>query len=87
MATIRDIARESGVSIGAVSRILNDDPSLSVTEETRQRVMEVVKKLEYHPLHRRGGRRKRRAAPARAATPPPACRSAQSAPAGPLLQR
>ncbi len=60
MATIRDIARESGVSIGAVSRILNDDPSLSVTEETRQRVMEVVKKLEYHPLHHRGGRRKRR---------------------------
>ena len=53
MATIRDIAKQAGVSIGAVSRILNDDPTLSVTEETRQRVQDIVKEVGYRPVHRR----------------------------------
>ena len=36
MATIRDIAKEAGVSAGAVSRILNNDATLSVAPETRE---------------------------------------------------
>ena len=47
MATMRDVAKQAGVSMSAVSRILNQDPSLSVTEETRHRVMDAVRQLGY----------------------------------------
>lgn len=46
-ATLRDIAKEAGVSIAAVSRILNNDITLSVNEKTRQRVLRVADELEY----------------------------------------
>lgn len=45
VATIRDVAKEAGVSITTVSRVLNDKPD--VDEHTRQRVLAVVKKLNY----------------------------------------
>lgn len=48
MATIRDIAKEAGVSPAAVSRILNNDASLSASVETKQRVWDTAKKLHYH---------------------------------------
>ena len=38
MATIKDIAELAKVSSASVSRILNNDPTLSVPKETRQRV-------------------------------------------------
>ncbi|MBR1797603.1 MAG: LacI family DNA-binding transcriptional regulator [Clostridiales bacterium] len=47
MATIRDIAKESGVSPASVSRILNNDSTLQVTDETRKRVVAAAKKLGY----------------------------------------
>ncbi len=47
MATLKDIANEAGVSLATVSRVLNDDPSLSVKEETKQRIFEIAEKLEY----------------------------------------
>ncbi len=45
--TIADIAREAKVGIGTVSRVLNN--SLHVSEETRKKVLEVVKKRQYTP--------------------------------------
>ena len=51
MATIKDIAYEAGVSPGAVSRILNSDGTLSVTQETRQRVLETAARLGYKKKH------------------------------------
>lgn len=48
-ATIRDVARASGVSIGAVSRIVNGDPSLKVRKETRDAVQEAIEALGYVP--------------------------------------
>lgn len=48
MATIKDIAEKAGVSPAAVSRILNNDASLSVAPETKQRVWETAKTLHYH---------------------------------------
>ena len=49
MATIRDIAAATGVSIASVSRILNADPTYKVKEETRRRVQEAAKDLNYNP--------------------------------------
>lgn len=48
MATIRDIARLAEISPGAVSRILNNDPTLSVSSETRKRVFDIAKELNYN---------------------------------------
>lgn len=47
MATLKDIAGEAGVSLATVSRVLNDDPTLSVKEETKHRIHEIAEKLEY----------------------------------------
>ena len=37
MATLKDIAKKAGVSSATVSRILNQDETLSVTTKTRER--------------------------------------------------
>ena len=47
MATIKDIAKLASVSSTTVSRVLNYDPELSVSVETRQKVFEVAEKLNY----------------------------------------
>lgn len=49
MATIKDIAREAGVSAATVSRVLNNDLSLSVSEDTRTRIFAVAGQLGYKP--------------------------------------
>lgn len=45
--TIRDVARQAGVGVGTVSRVLNDSPSVS--EVTRQKVLSVIDSLDYSP--------------------------------------
>jgi LacI family transcriptional regulator/LacI family repressor for deo operon, udp, cdd, tsx, nupC, and nupG len=45
--TIRDVARLAGVSKATVSAVLNNRPGISST--TRQKVLDVVKKLNYRP--------------------------------------
>ena len=47
MATIKDIAQAAGISAGAVSRILNNDPSLSVSSETKKKVYEIAQAMQY----------------------------------------
>ncbi|MBZ6486404.1 hypothetical protein CCZ20_25805 [Priestia aryabhattai] len=56
MTTIKDIAREAHVSIATVSRILNNDQTLSVTEDTRKRVIEVANLLNYKPPRKRANK-------------------------------
>ncbi len=46
-ATIRDVAREAGVSVGTVSAVINN--SANVTEKNRQRVLQCIAALEYEP--------------------------------------
>ena len=45
--TIYDISEKAGVSIATVSRVLNG--SANVSEETRQKVLDVIEKYEYTP--------------------------------------
>ena len=53
MATIKDIAKGAGVSIATVSRVLNLDETLNVSEETRKKVMEIAEELNYVPVKER----------------------------------
>jgi LacI family transcriptional regulator len=46
-ATIRDVAREAGVSVASVSRVINGHGN--VREETRQRILAAVRSLRYVP--------------------------------------
>ena len=46
-ATITDVADAAGVSIKTVSRVFNDEPN--VRPQTRDRVLEAAKGLDYHP--------------------------------------
>lgn len=47
MATIKDIAEQVKVSIATVSRVLNNDESMSVSEDTRRRIFQTADKLGY----------------------------------------
>ncbi|AWB46048.1 transcriptional regulator [Paenibacillus sp. CAA11] len=53
MATIKDIAREAGVSAATVSRVLNNDLSLSVSAETRSSIFSIAERLQYKPARLR----------------------------------
>lgn len=46
-ATIYEVAKRAGVGVGTVSRVLNGSPN--VRQETRQRVLNVIEQLNYHP--------------------------------------
>lgn len=47
MVGIRDVARRAGVSPGTVSRVLNNDPTLSVADSTKERIYKAIKELDY----------------------------------------
>ncbi len=47
MATIKDVAKEAGVSVATVSRVLNRDRA--VTAKTAAKVKAAIKKLDYSP--------------------------------------
>ncbi len=53
MATIRDIADAAKVSPATVSRVLNHDPAISVTVETKLRIFEIAEQFEYVPVKKR----------------------------------
>ena len=53
MATIKEIAEKAGVSSAAVSRVLNFDDALSVSEETKRKIFEAAEELEYVPVRKR----------------------------------
>lgn len=45
--TIKDIAKASGYGVGTVSRVLSNDKSVS--DKTRQKILDVIKELDYIP--------------------------------------
>jgi DNA-binding LacI/PurR family transcriptional regulator len=49
MATLYDVCKKTGVSTATVSRVLNG--SKAVKEETRERVLQAIKELNYRPSY------------------------------------
>lgn len=47
MATLKDVAKETGLTVSTVSRVLNNRGYIS--DETRKRVYDAMKKLNYRP--------------------------------------
>ncbi|MDO4910822.1 MAG: LacI family DNA-binding transcriptional regulator [Corynebacterium sp.] len=47
MATIKDIAAKAEVSVATVSRILNNDETMSATQETRDKIFAIADELGY----------------------------------------
>ena len=58
LVTLKEIAQMCGVSVSTISNILNDKPKVS--EETRQKVLEIVKQTGYQPNYFAQGMRKRK---------------------------
>lgn len=50
MVTIKDIADRSNVSASTVSRVLNNDETISVQEETRERILQAARELGYKTI-------------------------------------
>ena len=48
-ARLEDVARESGVHVSTVSRVLNGSDSLTVRAETRERILATARRLHYRP--------------------------------------
>lgn len=59
MATIKDIAGVAGVSIATVSRVLNYDESLNVSETTKKKIFEVAEELNYVTVRARKNKSKK----------------------------
>ena len=54
MSTIREVAALAGVSISTVSRVMNNDETYKITDETRDRVWKAIVDLNYKaPASRR----------------------------------
>ncbi|MGR3765886.1 LacI family DNA-binding transcriptional regulator [Rossellomorea sp. NS-SX7] len=53
MATLKDIAQKAGVSLATVSRVLNYDASLSVTDETKKKIFQIAQDMNYKTLRNR----------------------------------
>ena len=53
MATIKEIATAAKVSPSTVSRVLNHDATLSVSVETKLRILDIADQLEYVPVKER----------------------------------
>jgi LacI family transcriptional regulator len=55
MATLKEIAERTGLSLATVSRVLNYDETLSITPEKRKHILEVAEELDYTPPGRKPG--------------------------------
>lgn len=53
MATLKDIAKATGISISTISRVLNRDETISVTPQTAEKIFAAAKALDYVPARSR----------------------------------
>lgn len=55
MVTLKEIAKRTGVAESTISRVLNRDPSLSISDHKRRLVVETAESLQYVPRRARTG--------------------------------
>ena len=55
MATLKEIADKVGVSIATVSRVLNNDSGILVSDETKMEIFKVTDELQYKTVKQRKG--------------------------------
>jgi LacI family transcriptional regulator len=48
-ARLADVARAAGVGTSIASRVLNGDPTVSIRPETRERILDAARQLNYRP--------------------------------------
>jgi LacI family transcriptional regulator len=46
---LADVAARAGVGTSIVSRVLNEDPTVSIRPETRERILRAARELDYRP--------------------------------------
>ncbi len=51
MATLRELSEITGYSIATISRVLNEDATLNVTDSTRKMILEAAGKIDYSSKH------------------------------------
>lgn len=56
MATLKELAEYTGFSAATISRILNNDPTMAASEETRKKILEAADTLNYAATKSRKGR-------------------------------
>ena len=49
--TVKDVAREAGVSVATVSYIMNNRTDQKISESTRKKVLQIANLLNYSPSH------------------------------------
>ena len=47
--TIKDVAREAGVSVATVSYVINNRTDMRISEATRKKVLQIINLLGYTP--------------------------------------
>lgn len=47
--TVKDVAKEAGVSVATVSYVMNDRKDQKISEATRKKVLQIANLLNYHP--------------------------------------
>ena len=53
MATLMEIAKKASVSVSTVARVLNGHASMSVSQDTRIRILKIAEDLEYITVRER----------------------------------
>lgn len=49
--TVKDVAKQAGVSVATVSYIMNDRKDQKISEATRKKVLQIANLLNYRPCH------------------------------------